>query len=143
MLLILVILVNLTGCAYVPMATTADDQLRKQFLAPTEGKSGLYIFRDSYLGTALTKKIYIDDQLIGTTAPKTYFFREISAGHHKLATESEFSNNEISIFTNPGSNYFVRQYIKIGVIIGGANLEQVTEEDGKKGVLDCNLAIAK
>ena len=40
MLLTLVFSVYLTGCATVPMAPTADDQLRKQFSAPSEGTSG-------------------------------------------------------------------------------------------------------
>jgi len=139
-LLILVLLVTLTGCASVPMAPTVDNQLRKQFLAPSKGKSGLYIFRDSSFGAALTKKISIDDQTIGATASKTFFYREITPGQHKLSTQSEFGNNDLSLKTNSGRNYFVRQYIKMGVFTGGANLEQVSEEEGKKAVLDCNLA---
>ncbi len=39
-----------------------------------------------------------------------------------------------------GKNYFIRQYIKFGVFVGGANLELVTEDEGKKGVLECKLA---
>ena len=137
----LVLLVNLTGCASVPMAPTAEDQLRKQFSVPSEGKAGLYVFRDSSFGTALTKMVLIDEHLIGATAINTYFYREISPGQHKLSTQSEFGNNDLSISANPGINYYVRQYIKMGVFVGGANLEQVTEEEGKKAVLDCNLAL--
>jgi hypothetical protein len=37
-------------------------------------------------------------------------------------------------------NYFVRQYVKLGVFVGGANLEVVPAEEGKKGVLECELA---
>jgi len=44
------------------------------------------------------------------------------------------------IKTDQGMNYFVRQYIKMGVFVGGANLELVPEEEGKKGVSECNLA---
>jgi starvation-inducible outer membrane lipoprotein len=50
MLLTLVLSVYLTGCATVPMAPTADDQLRKQFSAPSEGKTGLYIYRCGWRG---------------------------------------------------------------------------------------------
>src|SRR5512145_2349153 len=49
--------VYLTGCATVPMAPTADDQLRKQFSSPGEGKAGLYIYRNSTFGAALTKVV--------------------------------------------------------------------------------------
>jgi hypothetical protein len=140
MLLTLVFSVYLSGCATVPMATTEDDQLRKQFSAPVEGKAGVYIYRNSNFGSALTKTVSIDGQLVGATAPMTYFYREVSPGNHTLSTQSEFSNNDLIVTTNPGLNYFVRQYIKMGVFVGGANLELASEEDGKKGVSECKLA---
>ena len=139
-LLTLAFSIYLTGCATVPMAPTADDQLRKQFSAPAEDKAGLYIYRNSTFGGALTKVIYIDDQVVGATAPMTYFYRVISPGQHTLATQSEFSNNDLIITANPGLNYYVRQYMKMGVFVGGANLELVSEEEGRKGVSECNLA---
>jgi len=140
MLLTLVLSIYLTGCATVPMATTEDDQLRKQFTAPSEGKAGVYMYRNSNFGSALTKTISIDGQLVGATAPMTYFYREVSPGQHTLSTQSEFGNNDLIVKTDQGMNYFVRQYIKIGVFVGGANLELVSEEEGKKGVSECKLA---
>lgn len=139
-LLTLAFVVYLTGCATVPMAPTADDQARKQFSAPAEGKSGLYIYRNSTFGAALTKVVYIDDQVIGATAPMTYFYKEITPGQHTLSTQSEFSNNDLIIDAKSGFNLFVRQYMKMGVFIGGANLELMSEEEGRKGVLECSLA---
>jgi Protein of unknown function (DUF2846) len=139
-LLALVLTVYLAGCATVPMAPTADDQLRKQFAAPLEGHAGLYMYRNSNFGSALTKVLYLDGQLVGATAPMTYFYREVSPGNHTLSTQSEFGNNDLIITTDPGKNYYVHQYIKMGVFVGGANLELVPEEDGKKGVLECKLA---
>jgi hypothetical protein len=140
LLLTLVFSVYLTGCATVPIAPTADDHLRKQFSAPSEGTAGLYIYRNSSFGAALKKEISIDGQTVGATAPMTYFYKEVSPGQHTLSTQSEFGNNDMIIKTDQGKNYFVRQYIKMGVFIGGANLELVSEEDGKKGVSECNLA---
>jgi hypothetical protein len=40
-----------------------------------------------------------------------------------------------------GLNYFVRQFMKMGVFVGGAGVEQVSEEEGKKQV--SSLALAK
>ena len=40
----------------------------------------------------------------------------------------------------PGKNYFVRQYIKIGVFVGGAGVEKIPEEQGKKDVAKLNMA---
>ena len=39
-----------------------------------------------------------------------------------------------------GVNYFIRQYIKLGVFVGGANLEVVSEEKGKSEVTRLNMA---
>jgi len=140
MLITLSLSVFLTGCASVPMASTADDQLRKEFALPPEGKAGLYIYRNSNFGGALKKSVYVDGQLVGETAPMTYFYKEVALGEHKLSTESEFSNNDLIVQIQRGINYFVRQYIKLGVFVGGSNLELVSEEEGKKGVLESKLA---
>jgi hypothetical protein len=40
----------------------------------------------------------------------------------------------------PGQNYFVRQYLKMGLLTAGANLKVVSPEEGQKGVLECKLA---
>ncbi len=71
----------------------------------------------------------------------TYFYKLVSPGEHKLSTESEFGNNDLVLNTETGKNYFIRQYIKMGLFVGGANLELVSEPDGKKGVLECKLAL--
>lgn len=130
----------LSGCATVPLAPAEEDTARKTFSAPPQGSTGLYIYGNSTFGGALKKSVYIDGELIGESAPLTYFYREISPGEHRLSTESEFGENDLLINTEAGQNYFVRQYIKMGVFVGGANLELVTEEAGKKGVLECKLA---
>ena len=122
------------------MAPKEQDDLRKAFPAPSDGMSGIYIFRDSSFGAALKKTIYIDKKPIGETAPNTYFYHEVAAGQHTLSTESEFSENDLKIDTVIGRNYFVDQNIKMGLFVGGANLKLVSEEDGKKGVLKCKLA---
>ena len=130
----------MAGCASVPMASPEQDAARKQFTAPAADKSGIYIFRNSFVGQALKKRVSVDGTVLGESANKTYFYREVAPGNHNLSTESEFGDNAITLTTQGGKNYFVRQYIKMGAFVGGAALELVSEEDGKKEVLNCNLA---
>jgi len=130
----------ISGCASVPMAAIEDDEARKEFRPPSQGHAGLYIYRNSSFGGALKKSVYLDGEFIGETAPMTYFYREIKSGEIRLSTESEFSNNDLTIVADSGKNHFVRQYIKIGLFVGGADLELVSEEEGRKGVLECKLA---
>lgn len=128
------------GCASVPMAPKEQDQKLKEFTQPSADMSGIYIYRNSFVGQALKKNVYIDDTLIGESANKVYFYKEVPKGTHKLSTESEFSNNDIELKTDGGKNYFVEQFIKMGAFVGGAALKVVSEEEGKKGVLSTNLA---
>ena len=130
----------LSGCASVPMAPKAQDDALKTFSKPVSDNAGLYVFRNTFGGQALKKTLSLDGSVIGETANKTYFYREIAPGMHTLSTESEFSDNEITFHAESKENYFAEQYIKLGVFVGGANVKMVSEEEGKKGVLECQLA---
>ncbi|WP_339082049.1 DUF2846 domain-containing protein [Pseudomonas sp. TMP9] len=130
----------LSGCASVPMESAQKDQALKAFPAPPENQAGLYIFRDSMLGTAVKKTVKINNEVVGETAMNTYFYRVVSPGPLVLATESEFSDNTINLNAVAGKNHFVRQSIKMGVFVGGAKLQEVSEAEGKKGVMSTELA---
>lgn len=115
--------------------------MRKSFTTPAgNNNSGLYIFRDAYSMARLKKSLYVDGQFIGETEPMTYVYHVIPVGQHILSTESEFGNNDLSINVESGKNYFFRQFMKLGVFVDGAILVPVSEEEGKKGVLECKLA---
>ena len=122
----------LSGCAKVPMATYEEDMQAKKFEAPKGNNSGLYIYRNSIVGTMLKKTLKIDNKIIGESVPNMYFYKQIPAGKHIVATESEFSDNTIQINTERGKNYCLRNYIKLGVFVGGANLEKIELEKCKK-----------
>lgn len=130
----------LSGCASVPMESADKDQALKQFPAPADNQAGLYIFRDSNFGASLKKAVKVDGQVIGETAPKTYFYRTLTPGSHVLATESEFGDNTLNIEAVAGKNHYVRQSIKMGVFVGGAKLTEVSESEGQQAVRNTNLA---
>ena len=113
----------------------------KNFNPPSEGNSGLYIYRNSWVGKALKKDIWVDGKCIGETAPDVFFYEAVEGdATHKVSTESEFSPNDLIIRAKSGMNYFIRQYIKMGVFVGGADLELVDEETGKEEVSELDLA---
>ena len=132
----------LSGCASVPMDTPEKDKLAKEFNSPSEGNSGLYIYRENGLGAALKKSIWVNDKCVGESAQSVFFYEEVIGGQeHKVSTESEFSPNDLLVKTEPGKNYFINQYIKMGVFVGGANLKLVDENKGKEKVSQLNLAL--
>lgn len=135
-----VILALLTGCATVKMGDKAASQQAKQFPQPSAGQAGLYVYRDSAFGAALKKDIWVDGKCLGESAPNVFFFTEVAPGQRKVSTESEFSPNDLALMVEAGKNYFVRQFIKMGLFVGGAGLETVPEEQGKAAVSKLELA---
>jgi len=138
--LTMVSMMVLAGCASVPMGSKEDDAALKKFEQPAADKAGLYIYRNTFGGQALKKTVSLDGAVIGETANKVYFYKEIAPGKHTLSTESEFSDNSITFDAVGGKNYFAEQYIKMGVFVGGAGVKIVDEAEGKKGVSACSLA---
>ena len=133
--------VLMTGCASVNMATKEESAKAKEFSQPSAGNAGVYIYRNSFVGKALKKDIFIDGKCVGESAPDVFFYTETEGGKiHKIDTESEFSPNTIELMLAAGKNYFIRQYIKMGVFVGGAAVEQVSEEQGKADILKLDMA---
>jgi hypothetical protein len=140
-LLALVASLLMAGCASVEMATKEESAREKEFNQPSRGNAAIYIYRNSFAGKALKKDIWIDGKCIGESAPDVFFRAEVEGGKaHKIDTESEFSPNSFELMVAAGKNYFVRQFIKMGVFVGGAGLEQVSEEQGKEDVSQLELA---
>jgi len=131
-----------TGCTSVPMESKEKSELAKQYNSPPEGKAGLYVYRSGSFGGALKKDVWLNGKCVGETAPNMFFYEVIEGNtEHKVSTESEFSPNDLLVKTESGKNYFVSQYIKMGVFVGGAGVELVDEEKGKKQVSQLDMAI--
>ena len=131
----------LAGCASVSMESKEKSDSAKKFGSPSSGNAGFYIFRSSSFGGALKKDIWVDGKCIGESAPNVFFYEEVKGGvEYKISTESEFSPNDLLVKAATGVNYFVRQFMKLGVFVGGAGLELVSEDEGRKEVTKLELA---
>ena len=131
----------MTGCASVNMATKQASSQAKEFGRPSPGNAGLYVYRNSLVGKALKKDIWVDGKCLGESAPDVFFYTEVKGGKtHKIDTESEFSPNTLELMFAAGKNYFIRQYIRIGAFVGGADLELIPEEQGRNDVAQLEMA---
>ena len=132
-----------TGCASVPPVQDMRQVGQiKQFNPPSADHAALYLFRsNSAFGSALKKDLWVDGKCIGETARGTFFYKEVMGNQeHQISTESEFGPNHLNLYTETGKNYFVQQYIKLGVFVGGANLKIVDEQAGQQMVQNLTLA---
>ena len=139
--LTVLIAVFVVGCASVPMESSIESNVAKKFDAPASDNAGLYIYRSGSFGAALKKDLWVDGKCIGETARNVFFYEEVEGGkEHKISTESEFSPNELMLTTESGRNYFVRQYIKFGLVVGGAGLMLIDELAGKTAIEKLEMA---
>ncbi|MBJ9704998.1 DUF2846 domain-containing protein [Acinetobacter calcoaceticus] len=130
------------GCASVPQANPQLAQQAKQLTEPTNGNAAIYVYRsNNVVGSALKKDVWVDGECLGETARGIFFYKEVSGNQeHTVSTESEFSPNHLKFKTEAGKNYFVQQYIKPGVFVGGANLKLVDDTQGQKAINEYHLA---
>lgn len=135
-------LLFLSGCASVPMESEQMSNQVKQYNSPQPGKAGIYVFReDTVVGAALKKDVWIDKECVGETAKGVFFYHEVDGdSSHTISTESEFSPNDLILETVRGKLYFIEQFIKMGLFVGGAGLREVDTETGKKEVSGLKLA---
>jgi hypothetical protein len=117
-----------------------DSSLKSFKVAPD--KAGVYVYRNESMGGAVKMDVIIDGQNIGETAAKTYFFKELAPGKHTVASKAE-NTDTIEVDLKPGTLAFIWQEVKMGILYARTKLHLVSEEDGKKGVLETKLAVAK
>ncbi len=125
------------------MAPSNASSQAKQFAPPSPGKAGVYVYRqDTAFGAALKKGVWIDGKCIGETARGVFFYHEVDGDKkHTVSTESEFSNNDLVIYMKKGMHYFVEQFIKMGLFVGGAGVQQKDAVTGKQELAGLNMAM--
>lgn len=136
-----VLATSLVGCASVPMGDTKKDAELKSFSAKSE-VAGLYIYRNESIGAAVRMDVDVDGKPLGQTAAKTYFYTEVAPGKHTITSKSE-NTDSIQVDTVAGKLYYVWQEVKMGVLYARTKLHLVSEEEGKKGVLETQLAASQ
>ena len=74
----------LAGCATVPLAGAGADAEGKRFDPPAPGRSVLYLYRSSILGTEAIFNVADNQQPIGALADKTWIRVDVSPGQHVI-----------------------------------------------------------
>lgn len=138
-----IISATLTGCANIEMASKQEDQSAKTF-SPSQEEANIYIYRNSWVGMNVRQRAYFDGKELGVLKDETFYVMKAKPGKHRVETESEFSNNGIDIDVKGGENIYVRQYIKLGLLFSGANVELVTDEkEAQEDILDSEMLMPK
>lgn len=131
------LIVLLSGCASVPMASMERDNQAKTF-AVKPGLSNIYVYRNESMGAAIKMDVELDGKSIGQTVAKSYFALEVSPGKHTLVSKAE-NDSSLEVNAEAGKNNFVWQEVKMGLIIARTKLQLVDEATGMAGVAESKL----
>lgn len=104
---LLILLVALAGCA--PLPPSPQDLAAKRFEV-VPGKAVVYLVRDLQDFTHEASTVVLDDQMMGSTYPGTYFRWEVEPGRHEIRGYAG-DNGRITIDVAPDRIYFVQQTV--------------------------------
>ena len=135
------IVASLVGCASVPMGDAKQNAALKTFAIAAD-KSAVYIYRNETMGAAVKMDVELDGQPIGQTVANTYLYKEVTPGKHTITSKAE-NTDSVEIDTKLGTLNYVWQEVKMGILYARTKLHVVEEAEGKKGVLETNLAETK
>lgn len=131
----------LVGCAQVPRASMTEEARAKQFVPQAETAS-LYIYRDEIFGGAISMPVNLNNQNLGYTGPKSFFYLNVAPGRYTIESMAE-NQASLSIDVEAARNYFVWQEVKMGLFMARSNLAQTDESRGRQGVLASKMIAVK
>lgn len=128
----------LGGCASVSMTSLEADRQAKDFVVAAD-KSNIYLYRNEMFGGAIAMPVSLDGKMAGRTGPETFFLWQVEPGQHEVVSHTE-NEARLRLTTEAGKNYFIWQEVKMGMWTARSQLHEVTEEEGRAGVLECKRA---
>jgi hypothetical protein len=129
----LLLAVALAGCTSTPQATRERDAEAKRFL-PRADAAVVYVYRGE-TGTALETDqvdLYVNDRLIGSTLPGSFFRFDVRAGAQLLHGYG-YDQGRLKLATRNGEIYFV----SLRTASGTSDFRLVAPETGKRDILRC------
>jgi len=132
-----VLLLALSGCASVPMASLDQDAKAKDF-QPLPNKAALYVYRNENLGGAIPMTVTINGRSLGQTAAKTYIRLNLVPGKYTVESHAE-NISSLALTAEGEKNYFVWQEVKMGMWMARSLLQQVDDATGRAGVGESKL----
>ena len=136
-LLATALIMLLSGCASVPMASLDQDSKAKDFSRLAD-KATLFIYRNENFGGVAPMTVSVNGRTLGQTAPYTFYRLNLNPGNYTISSNAEnVSTLDLSI--EAGTNYYVWQEVKMGLFTPRSLLQQVDETKGRAGVSESKL----
>lgn len=121
--------------ADVSFAPTAEDRRAKQALPPP-GKALIFVFRGDGAAQRTDVPLFLDGELIGATAPRSYYLWAVDPGRHVIAARPD-RRVALEVNVQAGRNYFIEH--QLAADSDRVSLRQVSYAQGRVAVNRCRL----
>jgi hypothetical protein len=139
-LLLILMIGMMSGCASVKVASVGQDAEAKSF-AVALGKANIYIVRNDNARVKQKMSIEFDGVLVGRTIPKSYLQLQVIPGMHSLSGTGELES-KLSLEVRAGENYFVEQEITMVQGKPTTKLSLLGEATGRASVQASKLLVS-
>ncbi len=123
---------SLVSCAGGP----SYSEVKSKLPPIAKGNGRVFVYRTSALGAAVRPEVKIDDQVVGKSESRGFFYTDQKAGPHKISIKTETSH-ENTINVTAGQPAFVACNMQMGVFVGRLTTSQVTTSQGESDIQDC------
>jgi hypothetical protein len=125
------------GCARSHPAAPEPDAEAKAMSAPSD-KALVYVYRNEAFGGGIHLHVQIDGREMDITGPRSFMMFLVPPGRHLFTPVSE-TTSDVEVETAAGETYYMWQEVKLGILFARTKLWLTTEEEGKKGLRECDL----
>jgi len=104
---------------------------------PDEGMALVYVFRPASAGGAIKTWSFADDELIGLSKAKGYYFAQIPPGKHLIWSAAE-NTSGLDVELEAGETYYFQTAIRMGIGKARVKLVPATETEAEKFFKKCS-----
>jgi hypothetical protein len=116
------------------------DKTSKSRGEPTEDMALVYVFRPATVGAAIKTWAFADDQFIGVSKSKAYYYALVPPGNHVFWAKAE-NTSGVELEVEAGKTYYFKTAIRMGFAKARVEMMQVDEAEAEKYFSKCGYAV--
>jgi hypothetical protein len=104
----------------------------------TDDKALVYFFRPATVGAAIKTWGFVDDQLIGVSKSKGYYFGLVEPGKRMVWSKAE-NTSAVEVELKAGETYYFKQGIRMGFNKARVETMQIDATEAEKYFMKCSF----
>jgi hypothetical protein len=104
----------------------------------TDDMALVYFFRPATMGAAIKTWGFVDDQLVGVSKAKGYYFAPVPAGKHIVWSKAE-NTSAVEVDLKAGETYYFKQGIRMGFNKARVETMQIDATEAEKYFKKCSF----